>query len=112
LADRSSELEPDDVILLIRERGETDVLAPINEPQLDQASREVGFLSSLRPFLQFNPGAGFTFYELFPHIAKQFIFMSMGNDGLRPACLAMATITRDISLLHQQAFNYYSKVSP
>src|SRR5579859_5711309 len=88
LADTSS--EPDDVILLIRERdgqGETDALAPINEPHLDQLSREVGFLSSLRPFLQFNPGAGFTFYELFPHVAEQFIFMSMGNDGLRHACI-------------------------
>src|SRR5208282_4548045 len=82
----------------IEEIGHNDkkFLALLHQPPLDDCTREMSQLNSLRYYIQGTLANIWNWYELFPNITDHVFSVSLGSDGLRHSLLAVAAAIRDL----------------
>ena len=76
-------------------RGE-NFLSLLYQPPLDDCTREMTQLNSLRYYIQESPAIIWSWYELFPNITDQIFSVSLGSDSLRHSLLAITAVIRDL----------------
>ena len=63
---------------------------------VDNCSRELSQLTSLRDYLKFSPAMIWNFYELFPKITEYVFSIAGSHEGLRHSLLACSQAIRDL----------------
>jgi hypothetical protein len=77
------------------------------QPQLDDWTRELATLNSVRCFTDHSPCSTFNFYELFPKASDHIFTLAMGSDGLRHSLIALGTIVRDLIMGSGPSESYF-----
>ena len=81
------------------------------QPQLDEVTRDIAKMRTLRGFGRSTPGNGILCYELFPNITDHMECMSMSNDSLRSTFVAITALICDLSLRRPPGEVYYTEKS-
>ena len=76
-------------------RDEQEILQLLYEP-LDPCTREMAQLNDLKFYLNASPANIWNWYQLFPNITDHVFNVSLGNDSLRHALLAVSACVRDL----------------
>ena len=88
--------EPDNEEIEEIERHDEELLALLYQPPLDDCTREMSQLDSLRYYIQGSPVNIWHWYELFPNITDHVFSVSLGSGGLRHSLLAVSAAIRDL----------------
>jgi len=84
----------------------TDLVKLFYEPHMDDWTREVAQLNSLKFFVSGSPGNIFNFWELFPNLTEEILLLSITSSSLRHSMLATAAVIRD-AVMHRPPSEFY-----
>ena len=87
---------------------EVSTLEFLYEP-MDDTSRQLSYLGTLRDYMSTSPAMIWNFYELFPELTNVIFSLSSAHDGLRHSLLAVSAVTANYtSLKKQKVYDYYN----
>jgi hypothetical protein len=80
---------------LIEEPLPEEITLSILYEPMDDTSRQLSQLTTLRDYMATSPAMIWNFYELFPNITDHIFSLSSTHDGLRHSLLATSAVIRD-----------------
>lgn len=98
--------DPEDIEEIKLQKSEVIRTLYWYQPQLDEVSRDIATMRTLREFGRNTPGNLILGYDLFPNITDHIEYMSISNAGLRSTFVAITALIRDLTV-HQKPGELY-----
>lgn len=101
--------EPEDIEEIKIEKSEVIRTLYWYQPELDEVTRDIATMRTLREFGRSTPGNLILSYDLFPNITDHLEYMSISNAGLRSTFVAITALIRDLTVHQKPGENYFTE---